>query len=331
MAKRYFTYSDLNSYQVNTPIKPGGTLGNHHLLVISHNPLTVRGINSQGKETRTVQLKSGWNLGYDCGKVWVVRPAAEIEDPLLRIMRELKIPSRALVTHDDEIRIFSHVVVCGAGHAPQGNSIQTFGDGWSSRYQAGSPEWYEKWDTPHPDEGRYYSGGEFAIVTDLICDYNGYAHSKVSAVVLRPGVSHDRAAELWSKALESVYKKQSNHLAEIAEFQDLESKLKGSHPLSPELRAIIARGLAPRANPKGTYPDGYMYTVPGMNLSYYTFILDDDYNTEIWTGKLQANDASGGVADYIREKLYSRFRWFRNQYGEKRAIDFAKKVLDLSQ
>jgi hypothetical protein len=91
MAK-YLSFETLKSASLGTH-QVGGTVGKHKLEIVSIHPqrVQVRGHFTGGEQTNIVTLAEGQTLGYDGGKIWVVKPYAG-NDPVRKLLNEHHLP-----------------------------------------------------------------------------------------------------------------------------------------------------------------------------------------------------------------------------------------------
>jgi len=81
MAKKYFNFTELEEMGFGET-KPSGTLGKHRLIIVGKegNAFLVQGIKSSGKKTAVKKVSPKETLGYNCGKIWVLRePKTQLE------------------------------------------------------------------------------------------------------------------------------------------------------------------------------------------------------------------------------------------------------------
>lgn len=97
MATRYFSFDELENVSGN--YKPAGTMGNHRMTVVHQGEETIVFGFTKGRIT----MKKGDTLGYDSGRVWLVRSPESYDDPIRRWLAEKRIPQKVLRFSSDPV------------------------------------------------------------------------------------------------------------------------------------------------------------------------------------------------------------------------------------
>jgi hypothetical protein len=178
MAKRYFDYSEVE--KIEGSYKPYGTMGSHNFKVLSKSP---QGITVQGSTGKTVFLKPGWTLGYDCGDVWAIKPADKISDPIQKFLRKNKFSSKTPVRVSDEIL---------SGNVKTASAANPSGCIW-----VGSA-WYSNWGHESRDNYSPIEDGDVVLRKSANAEPRFFSASHVKEVVIRSHVTPESLAEIFA-------------------------------------------------------------------------------------------------------------------------------------
>lgn len=211
MANRYYTTDELRAMGAGAYHKPQGTLGSHCFFVKTLTPQGVEVVGLPGgeinpKDFEIADVPEGWTLGYNAGAVWAIRPARLIANPLRRVLREHHLPWDLVSRTAGPVEITESYYGLGAHY-------HTWAVGenphWLGEQPASEPVGDSirgPWDGSTPsrsDHTDLYVGGEVAVVTWSRMTGPVDSTSKIGRIIIRPGVSDVRAAELlrsyWEK------------------------------------------------------------------------------------------------------------------------------------
>lgn len=212
MANRYYTTDELLAMGAGVYHKPYGTLGSHVFFIKTVTPQGVEVVGLPGGESNPVDFSiadvpEGWTLGYNCGAVWAIRPARLIANPLRRVLREHQLSWNIVERTGEPVQITTAFHGRGAHYRSYdvGEWAHWLGEQPTSQKEVGYSV-RGPWDGSEPSNSENtdeYHGGEVAVVTSSRMTGPNDSMSQMSRIVIRPGVSDARAAELlrsyWEK------------------------------------------------------------------------------------------------------------------------------------
>lgn len=212
MANRYYTTDELRALGAGAYHKPQGTLGSHVFFIKNTTPLGVEVVGLPGGETNPtdfsiVDVPEGWTLGYNAGAVWAIRPARLIQNPLRRVLREHHLPWDIVQRTGEPVQITTAFYGRGAHYRSYdvGEWANWLGEQPTSQKEVGYST-RGPWDGSEPSNSEHtdeHVGGEVAVVTSSRMTGPNDSMSQIGRIVIRPGVSDARAAELlrayWEK------------------------------------------------------------------------------------------------------------------------------------